>query len=405
MKTISLLWKNGWQALKDKLGIGPFEPGPMASIINENLPGGHGRPDINENMVNWMPTTHYVVQGYMDKNGYTGVKYFDIEYAVGGKGEMVPMGVNTFLDDPDYWYCEDCKLYVHLGDVASNKHAWMHKMSKLQKTRLEIRSVRDRFGNIEIDEDGRAVYYFGAYKDVSTGRAVHTPKGYKEIFRSEVMNLTTGLPEVKGPAANTDINGNCACQPVGQPVKVNLASEVTPAQVAIYQAEPKDLGEPQQGDVIIDEAFGLRDVEPRDDVGDLPRIEDPDSPKTVWVRFARSGSFGGGIGKYFEVEFRGQLTPFNLVDGDQGELETIGRFLCSKSDQTTRHRIHTTGNTIIDVTVDWKGYVIDAQVYTSEYLADGTRHDVIGKEEEFFLPSNHTFFRHVNINTVMKGLI
>lgn len=398
MKTISLLWKNGWQALKDKLGTGLKRPGPMASIINENLPGGHGRPDINENMVNWMPTTHYVVQGYMDNNGYTGVKYFDIEYAVGSNGGRIPMGVNTFLDDPDYHYCEDCKLHVHLSDVASKRHKQLHVYSKLQKTKLEIRAVRDRFGNPEIDENGRVVYYFGAYKDVSAGCAIHTPEGYKEIFRSEVMDV--------------NVEVMCAClscaithQPVGQPVKVNLASEVTPAQVAIYQAEPKDPGKPAKGDLVIDLARGINYVEPRDDLGDLPMLEEPPAPKYTQVRFARPGSFDGGIGKYFEVEFRGQLTPFNLVDGDQGELETIGRFLCSKSDQTTRHRIHTTGNTIIDVTVDWKGYVIDAQVYTSEYLADGTRHDVIGKEEEFFLPSNHTFFHHVNINTVMSGLV
>lgn len=430
MKTISLRLRNGWQALKDKLGIGPFEPGPMASIINENLPGGHGRPDLNENMVNWMPTSHFIVQACMTPHGRTRVDYFEVHYAVGGSGEPVEMKTLTYADDPDYSFCNECKLHVHKSGPAMSRHHQLHYEAKRSRAHLEIRAVLDRNGNPERDGEGRIMYYFGAYKDVSTGRAVHTRDGYKELYRSvNLLNVVPSDVEVRGPAANTDINGDCKC----------LSCSVTPGPVeTIYEPVKNDDGIPKEGDIVWDKngliqinesGFAVEgstrdprdtheipghlvhvgesfDLEPRDDVGDLPTIEDEMEPKkTTWVRFAKPDGPEGSVGKYFEVEFRNHLTEFNLVDGDQGELETVNRFTRNKSDQTSAHRIHTTGNLIIWIDVDWQGRVTGACTSTQTYQEDGTHVDSSGYVNEFYLPSNHIFFRHVNIQTVMKGLI
>lgn len=336
--------------------------------------------NINEYLLNKMPPSHYIVQGYMTPDGYTAVKYFDIEYAVGDKGNHIPMPVETFADDPDYTFCDDCKLYIHKSEHAVKKHKHIHEMSLLQKTKLEIRSVRHKGGSPAFDDKGRVIYYFGAYKDVSTGRAIHTPEGYKEIFRSEVMDV--------------NLQTDCAClscaitqRQQGHPIKVDLASGINTRD---------------SRDVIIDEAF---DLTPGDDVGNLPRIEDPEVPEAVWVRFAKPIGPDGNTGKYFEVEFRNHLTSFNLVDGDQGELETINRFTHSKSDQISTHRIHVDDDKIIWIDVDWQGRVINACISTQTHQEDGTRHDTRGYSDEFFLPSNHIFLGHVNIQTVMKGLI
>lgn len=440
MKTISLRLRNGWQALKDKLGIGPFEPGPMASIINENLPGGHGRPDLNENMVNWMPTSHFIVQACMTPHGRTRVDYFEVHYAVSGSGEPVEMKTLTYADDPDYSFCNECKLHVHKSGPAMSRHHQLHYEAKRSRAHLEIRAVRDRNGNPERDEEGRIIYYFGAYKDVSTGKAVHTRDGYKELYRSvNLLNVVPSDVEVRGPAANTDINGDCKC----------LSCSVIPGPVeTICEPVKNDDGIPKEGDLvwdkngliqinesgfaveasirdprdtIVDEAFDLVidheipghlvhvgetfDLEPRDDVGDLPTIDDLEPIKSKQVRFAREVTPGVGASKYFDVEFRKVMTPFDLVDGDQGELETVERFTRSKSDQYSVHRINTTGNLMIEIHVDWRGRVTRARTHVSEYLPDGSRHDSCGEVDEFFLPSNHIFFRHVNITTVLKGLI